>query len=101
MVLRKTKNFRRFIIKFRLTAQRFFVVARPDVRRKVFEEHRAIGAVVTPIVHFAAAEFRHRSGMAETQKQTVSIFALFAAFIIHRVSKRFRPVSNNFIYCTI
>jgi len=39
-----------------LTTQWFLVVARPNVRRKVFEEHWAIGTVVAPVVHFAAAK---------------------------------------------
>lgn len=39
-----------------LTTQRFFIVTRPNVRGKVFEEHWAVGSVVAPIVHFTATK---------------------------------------------
>lgn len=40
----------------KLTTQWFFVVACPDVRCEVFEEHGAISSVVAPVMHFAAAK---------------------------------------------
>lgn len=43
----------------RLTTQRFIIVTRPDVRCEIFKEHRAVGSVVAPVVHFAAARKNH------------------------------------------
>lgn len=56
-----------------LTTQWFLVVARPDVRRKVFEEHWAIGTVVAPIVHFAAA----KNCPGRTKQNNMSAFVVW------------------------
>lgn len=48
-----------------LTTQRFFIVTRPNVRGKVFEEHWAVGSVVAPIVHFTAT----KRFLGESRKQ--------------------------------